>query len=257
MRTSKSALLALAALALPACVRVTQPIVSTTSLGSYEWPVGLSQGTSTATYIFGFGPIGDDSVGQAVARAIGHEGDALLNTTVDRRITYFPAPFLPIVTRIDTRVFGTVVVYIDDDGNEILGSPSEESGEQTSLRRVEPEPVRPAFAVPAAPAGHFATGGQSATATLPAPALDPQRDNVGNDDFLTFFETLRPGAVVDLRLADGRQVGGSFSRVEPDHRTVVLGDGLFGTRSVDIAAIREMRSRTIRGEAIVWRRPTP
>ena len=34
------------------------------------------------------------------------------------------------------------------------------------------------------------------------------RDGLKNDDFVAYFQNLRPGAAIDLKLADGRDVGG-------------------------------------------------
>lgn len=235
--------------ALGGCVRQTAPIISTTSIGSYEWPVGLASGTSTATYIFGFGPIGDDTVGAAIVRAIGKDGDALINTAVDRRTTYIPAPFLPIVTRVETRVFGTVIVYIDEDGNEILGPDQEKKAEETSLRSELPAPAPTAAMIP--PARH---------AMAPPPELPKPivwvRDGLKNDDFVAYFQNLRMGAVIEMRLASGRSVRGNFGGFDEGSGLVRVGTGLFGTRKIALGDIAELHSQTIRGEAVRLRRET-
>ncbi len=234
--------------ALTGCVRQTAPIVSTTSIGSYEWPVGLASGTSTATYIFGFGPIGDDTVGAAIVRAIGKDGDALVNTAVDRRTTYIPFPFLPIVTRVETRVFGTVIVYIDDDGNEILGPDEQKTAEQTSLRSELPVPSAPVAAAVAPP--------RHTLAEVPEPPkpIIWVRDGLKNDDFVAYFQNLRPGAAIELRLAGGRDVRGNFGGFDENAGFVRVGTGLFGNRKIALADIAELRSQTIRGEAVRLRR---
>jgi len=246
----KPTLVIFALAALAGCVRQTTPIVSTTSIGAYEWPVGLASGTSAATYILGFGPIGDDTVGAAIVRAIGKDGDALINTAIDRRTTYIPAPFLPLVTRVETRVFGTVIVYIDDDGNEILGPDESKAVERTSLRSDLPVPDPAAGPAPAS------------RRSLGAPPEKPRppvwvRDGLGNDDFVAYFQNLRAGAVIEMRLAGARDVRGNFGGFDEAAGTVRVGKGLFGTRKIALADIAELRSQTIRGEAVRLKREIP
>ena len=233
------------------CVRQTAPIVSTTTLGEYEWPVGLASGTSTATYILGFGPIGDDTVGTAIAHAIGKDGDALINTAVDRRTTYFPAPFLPLVMRVETRVFGTVIVYIDEDGNEILGPDGgkETAAQQTSFL----PPVSAAAPVPP-------------LRSAPPPVVEPDaprkpmvwvRSGLTTEDFVDFFQNLWLGAAVDLTLTDGRRLSGNFAGLAKTNDTIKIGDGLLGTRTIQVASVQSLASRTIRGEPVHLTRKTP
>lgn len=234
---------------LSACVRQTAPIVSTTTLGDYEWPVGLASGTSTATYILGFGPIGDDTVGTAIAHAIGKDGDALINTAVDRRTTYFPAPFLPIVMRVETRVFGTVIVYIDENGDEILGADQgKESDAQQTSYVAQTAPIVPPYpAVPppvAEPAG-------------PAKPMVWVRSGLSTDDFVFFFQNLWLGAAIDLTLADGRRVSGNFAGISKTNDTIKIGKGLFGARIIPVASVQALASRTIRGEPVHLTRKTP
>ncbi|MBV9080136.1 MAG: hypothetical protein JO102_03335 [Elusimicrobia bacterium] len=113
--------IALALLALSGCVFHSRPLlVDHDVTGVYEEPVGTAEGVAKATYIFGFGPIGDDTVTTAIEDAIGHDGDALVNTAVDRRFRFYPAVFLPLVVQVETRVFGTVVTYVDDDGDDVV-----------------------------------------------------------------------------------------------------------------------------------------
>ena len=99
---------------LGACVRYQSPVVSRDGFEPGERPVRLGAGRASATYIFGLGPIGDDSVGAAVARAVGKDGVTLANMQIDRRTVTIPGPFLPIVTRVETRVSGTVTAYAAD-----------------------------------------------------------------------------------------------------------------------------------------------
>lgn len=247
-KRSTIAALALAGL-LSACVRQTAPIVSTTTLGDYEWPVGLASGTSTATYILGFGPIGDDTVGTAIAHAIGKDGDALINTAVDRRTTYFPAPFLPIVMRVETRVFGTVIVYIDENGDEILGPDQgrESDARQTSYVAPAAPVVPPYRALPPAEGQPEAT---------PRPMVWV-RGGLSTDDFVFFFQNLWLGAAVDLTLTDGRRVGGNFAGISKTNDTIKIGKGLFGARTIPVAAVQSLASRTIRGEPVHLTRKTP
>ncbi|MBI4668770.1 MAG: hypothetical protein HY747_06230 [Elusimicrobia bacterium] len=74
--------------------------------------VGRVEGTSRAHYIFGYGPIGDDSLKAAVADALSQKGgDTLVNVTVDRAVTKFPPMIGGMYMAVDTRVSGTAIRF--------------------------------------------------------------------------------------------------------------------------------------------------
>jgi len=109
--------------------------VSSTSVGSdYERPVKTVTGMSSAYYLFGLGPEGDDSLNAAIADAMSYaKSDSIANVFVDRRIIGFPTLYFPIVMRIDTIVFGTLVKYTDKQGNDI---------EQTEIQNFDSQIIR-------------------------------------------------------------------------------------------------------------------
>ncbi len=102
---------------LPACVYHYPTAVSTTSLnGKYEKPLIVTNGESHAFYLFGIGPIGDDSLQAAIEDAQGDApADTMINVFIDRKATYFPFRYFPIITRISTSVYGTLIKYRTED----------------------------------------------------------------------------------------------------------------------------------------------
>ncbi|MBI2069215.1 MAG: hypothetical protein HYT79_01315 [Elusimicrobia bacterium] len=87
--------------------------VSTNAVGSkFEQPVDVASGSSSAYYILGIGPLGNDSLRAAVEDALQfRRASTLSNVYVDRRLICFPFCYLPIATRVDTMVYGTLVSY--------------------------------------------------------------------------------------------------------------------------------------------------
>ncbi|HAF95886.1 MAG: hypothetical protein A2021_06600 [Elusimicrobia bacterium GWF2_52_66] len=98
--------------------------VSSTSIGSkYETPVRTVTGTSSAYYIFGLGPTGDDSLNAAIEDAKSQApSDSIANVFVDRKLICIPVCGFSIFTRIDTMVYGTLVKYANEDGTPLENS---------------------------------------------------------------------------------------------------------------------------------------
>ncbi len=72
--------------------------------------VGRVEGYATSQVTFGIIRTGDDSLKAAVADALSKKGgDALVNVTVDRDITFFPHQSYPLYIKIGTKVTGTAV----------------------------------------------------------------------------------------------------------------------------------------------------
>ena len=95
------------------CVHYQPVAVSSTSLGGErEEPVATVTGTSAATYVFGI-PSGDDSLAAAIRDARQQApSDSMVNVFVDRRMTCFPLCGFPLVVKVETMVYGTLVRYI-------------------------------------------------------------------------------------------------------------------------------------------------
>jgi len=113
------------------CVYYRPAVVSTNSIGTKnEVPVKVVKGYSSASYIFGLGPMGNESLEAAIYDAIKNEkGSSLSNVFVDRRVLCFPFPPLCLYIRRDTMVYGTLVKYLDENGKEIPpASPPEAAG---------------------------------------------------------------------------------------------------------------------------------
>lgn len=117
-----SSLAVLLAVSFSGCVHYMPAAVSSTSIGSkYEVPVKTVIGTSSAYYVFGFGPTGDDSLAAAIEDAKSEApSDSIANVFIDRKLTCFPVCGFSIFTRIDTIVYGTLVKYTDADGMPIM-----------------------------------------------------------------------------------------------------------------------------------------
>ena len=110
----KKMLTAALALALTSgCVYYKPFCVSSTSMGpENETPVRVTTGESTAFYIFGLGPIGNNSLEAAVEDALGDApADSMVNVFADQSLMVFPHPAIPIIKRFQTTVFGTLVKY--------------------------------------------------------------------------------------------------------------------------------------------------
>jgi len=102
------------------CVHYFPAAVSTNAVGSqHEHPVDVVAGHSSAYYIGLLGPFGNDSLQAAVEDALSfRRASTLSNVYVDRRLICFPLCYFPIISRIDTMVYGTLVSY---SGNTYLG----------------------------------------------------------------------------------------------------------------------------------------
>jgi hypothetical protein len=89
--------------------------VSSTGLGPNEKPVRVVSGEASAYYVLGFiGPLGDDSLQAAVEDARSQaKSDTMVNVFVDRQIMNFPFDYFALVSRIQTRVYGTLIQYTD------------------------------------------------------------------------------------------------------------------------------------------------
>lgn len=128
MKNYVERLVMLLPVAISGCATYMPFTISTNSVGSpYEHPVGVAQGQSSAYYILGLGPIGDDSLGGAVDDALSYRRASFMtNVFADRRLVCFPwhchfsslIGIPPLVTRIDTLVYGTLVSY---SGKEYRG----------------------------------------------------------------------------------------------------------------------------------------
>ena len=78
--------------------------------------VGTVDGESKASYLFGFGPFGDNSLKAAIKDALSKRGgDTLTNVALDQSCTYFGAgPSFPLLNfgfSVTTKVYGTAVRY--------------------------------------------------------------------------------------------------------------------------------------------------
>lgn len=103
------------------CVHYMPAAVSSTSIGSkYEVPVRTVTGTSSAYYVLGLGPTGDDSLNAAIEDAKSQApSDSIANVFVDRKLTCVPVCGFSLFKRIDTMVYGTLVKYMKEDGTPI------------------------------------------------------------------------------------------------------------------------------------------
>jgi len=112
----------LSVLFLTGCVHYMPAAVSSTSIGSkYETPVRTVTGSSSAYYIFGIGPTGDDSLNAAIEDAKSNApSDSIANVFVDRKLICFPVCGFSIFTRIETMIYGTLVKYTDEAGAPIM-----------------------------------------------------------------------------------------------------------------------------------------
>ena len=94
-----------------------QPLgMSSASVGSrYERPIGMAEGKAIRWNFFpcySLCAVGDDSLISAVNDALeGRTGDALSNVYSERITTAFPHVLLPLITRTEVRVMGTMVKY--------------------------------------------------------------------------------------------------------------------------------------------------
>ncbi|HOW90390.1 MAG TPA: hypothetical protein PL037_08905 [Elusimicrobiales bacterium] len=81
----------------------------------YERPVGIAEGKASGWNFFPCYSLcqsGDASLEAAVRNALdGQVGDALTNVYVERKTVAFPHIYLPLVTRTEVRVMGTLVKY--------------------------------------------------------------------------------------------------------------------------------------------------
>lgn len=118
----KNLVFLMCSLVLSGCVHYMPAAVSSTSIGTKnEVPVQTAIGTSSAYYVFGLGPTGDDSLIAAIDDAKSQaKSDSIANVFVDRKITCVPACFFPIYKRIDTMVYGTLVKYRNDSGTDLV-----------------------------------------------------------------------------------------------------------------------------------------
>jgi len=78
--------------------------------------VGVVDGESSAYYILGMGPFGDNSLKAAIKDALSKRGgDALTNVAIDQTFKYFGiGPSLPAANfgfSVKTKVYGTAVRY--------------------------------------------------------------------------------------------------------------------------------------------------
>lgn len=128
------------------CVRYMPAGISSTSIGTKnEVPVKVTSGESSAVYVFFLGPFGNDSLEAAIENAKGKaQADSIANVFVDRKLTCYPFYPLCLITFIDTRVYGTLVKYKTDAGEELEPMPgfTRDSSEQTIPATTEkvPEP---------------------------------------------------------------------------------------------------------------------
>lgn len=89
-------------------------MVSTTALGPKEHPVATVSLDSSAFYFLVIGPAGDDSMNAIIEKAKKKFNvDSMVNVFVDRSETCFPFCVLPLFKWVDTKIFGTLVVYDD------------------------------------------------------------------------------------------------------------------------------------------------
>ena len=91
------------------------PHMAATSIPNTEI-VGVVDGESSAYYVFGMGPFGDNSLKAAIKDALSKRGgDALTNVAIDQSFKYFGAgPSLPAYNvgfSVKTKVYGTAVRY--------------------------------------------------------------------------------------------------------------------------------------------------
>jgi hypothetical protein len=98
------------------CVHYQPAIVSTTSIGEQEIPLKVTYGESSAYYLFGIlGPLGNDSLQAAIEDAQGDApSDTIVNVFIDRQVLNFPFDYLPLITRIKTNIYGTLIKYKDN-----------------------------------------------------------------------------------------------------------------------------------------------
>ena len=127
-----TALISVFALLLSGCAHYMPAAISSTSIGSkYEVPVKTVTGTSSAYYVFGFGPTGDDSLNAAIEDAKSNApSDSIANVFVDRKLTCFPVCGFSVFTRIDTMIYGTLVKYTKEDGAPLM--PKEEKTDEAN-----------------------------------------------------------------------------------------------------------------------------
>jgi hypothetical protein len=108
--------------------------ISTTSLsGVREAPVAVRSGESNTYYVLFLGPFGENSLRAAIKNAKKNtEADTIANVFVDRKMTFYPHVIFPIVTKVSTRVYGTLIRYEDANGGRpkslIEGQASIEKG---------------------------------------------------------------------------------------------------------------------------------
>ncbi|MBK6881232.1 MAG: hypothetical protein IPH01_10740 [Elusimicrobia bacterium] len=113
--------------------------ISTTSLsGVREAPVAIKSGESNTYYVLFFGPFGENSLQTAIQEAKkGTSADTIANVFVDRKLTFYPHVIFPIVTKVSTRVHGTLIRYEDANG----GRPKSMVDEQAFIERARIEKV--------------------------------------------------------------------------------------------------------------------
>lgn len=124
---------------LSGCVSYMPAAVSSTSVGSkYETPVKTVTGTSSAYYVFGLGPNGNDSLNAAIEDAKSQApSDSITNVFIDRKLTCFPICGFSIFTRISTVIYGTLVKYTKEDGTPaMMQSTDLASAPETSSKEI-------------------------------------------------------------------------------------------------------------------------
>ncbi len=96
-----------------ACTYNIKTEMSSSPVGKNEIPVATVSGSSSAIYFLGFRLAGDDSIAMAIQEAIQRAGaDTLINVFSDKKIKQFP-PLIPLMTEVETSVYGTAVKYND------------------------------------------------------------------------------------------------------------------------------------------------
>ncbi len=91
------------------------PHIASTSIPSTDI-VGAVAGESSAYYIFGMGPFGDNSLKSAIKDALSKRGgDTMTNVAIDQTFKYFGAgpmmPSLNVGFSVKTKVYGTAIRY--------------------------------------------------------------------------------------------------------------------------------------------------
>lgn len=186
------------------CTHYMPAAVSSVSLDSkFQVPTRVVTGRASHSSFLFFGPFGDASLLAAYddARTKG-DGDTLVNVTVDRKLFCFPACWLQVYMEVETIVHGTLVRYIDSDGNRLW-------------------------------AEHKATDGGKMVQGEP---------KMGPNELHSFIQTTSPRQMIELVTFDGIIYLGRFESYEAKHRTVTLRlDGSTSSNIISLYTVQRAR----------------